>query len=317
MSTFNFLVYLNAYSDRKSTNSPSRGNFKWTRDTNGLPVSDPTSLDFDLAPGETKTLVNGTRTLTQDNTTQYSIALAPFQTTLYNLSWVGGTNPTFRTSRTSGADATTQVTVTVNGTVVTFASTGGTPFNLISGGVIVGDYVTIGNTFNSLNQGQWQIISLTATSFSVVNPSGVNEGPYILGSGFANQINIYSAAGVQVGDTLQISGGFSPVTQGYYTVTAVTNNYLQFSSVGVLPAEGPITTESIAVFSNAQRFIYLESNQHVTIVVNNISGNEINPLVGSVSNTTPGIFLRTSTVYSLTVTNVSTGTAKLFFAAVE
>jgi hypothetical protein len=189
--------------------------------------------------------------------------------------------------------------------------------NLISGGVVVGDYVTIGNLFNNLNQGQWQIISLTATSFSVVNPLGVNEGPYILGSGFANQINIYSAAGVQVGDTLQISGGFSPVTQGYYTVTAVTNNYLQFSSVGVLPAEGPITTESIAVFSNAQRFIYLESNQHVTMIVNNVAGNEINPLVGSVSDITPGIFLRTSTVYSLTVTNVSASNAKLFFAAVE
>jgi len=317
MSTFSFLVYLNAYSDRKSTNSPDRGNFKWTRDVNGLPVGGPTSLDFDLAPGETKTLVNGARTLTQDGTTEYSIALAPFSTTTYNFSWVGGTNPTFRTSRTSGADATTQVTVTVNGTVVTFTSTGGTPLNLISGGVIAGDYVTIGNLFNSLNQGQWQIIALTATSFSVVNPQGVNEGPITLGAGFASQVDIYSAAGVQIGDTLQIFGGFSPVTQGYYTVTAVTDKYLQFSSLGLLPTEGPVTTDDIAVFSDAQRFIYLESNQHVSMIVNSIAGNEINPLADGVGHNAPGIFLRTSTVYSLTVTNISVNTAKLFFAAVR
>ena len=348
MNKLNFLVYLNAYADANPSNAPSRNNFKWSRELNGLSVNNPNSLEFSLAPGETKTLINGMRTLTQDNTTEYSIALAPSQTSIYQLSWVGGTNPGFRTSRTSGADATTLVNVSLNGTVLTFSSvpstfasftgqvagmttnvvitainsgtvgnsvvlnfdgvmtldtvignwniannsnnitytgdgtqipnngtsitlSGGvssTSFNLISGGVVVGDFVQVGSNFNALNQGQYQIIALTATSFSVVNAFGVGEGPIVLGSGFASQIDIFSAAGVQPGDTLLITGGFSPVTRGSYIVTAVTDMWVQFSYTGVLPIEGPITTEAITFYSDAQRLVYLESNQKVTMVIN-------------------------------------------------
>lgn len=315
----NFLIYLNAYSDQNPSNNPSRSNFKWTRDINGLAVDSPSSVAFSLAPGETKTLINGVRTLTQDITTQYSIALAPIagQNTTYQLTWSGGTNPGFRTSRTSGANATTQVTTTLNGTLLTFASTGGTPFSLISGGVVAGDFVQIGNLFNIANQGQFQIISRTATSFSIVNPFGVAEGPITLGSGFASQIDIFSAAGVQAGDTLVISGGFSPVTQGSYIVTAVTDMWVQFSSLSVLPTEGPITTEAITFYSDAQRLVYLESNQKVTMVINGQAGNEIDPIADCRCKIQPGMFLRMSTVYSMTVTNISQNTAQLYLASVE
>lgn len=318
MNKLNFLLYLNAYADSNPSNNPSRSNFKWTRDINGLFVSNPSSLEFS-APGETKTLFNGTRTLTQDNTTEYSIALAPIagQNTTYQLTWSGGTNPGFRTSRTSGADATTQVTVTLNGTVLTFASTGGTPFNLTGGGVQVGDFVQIGSLFNIANQGQWQIIALTATSFSVVNAFGVAEGPYTLGSGFATQIDIFSAAGVQAGDTLLITGGFSPVTQGAYLVTTVTDMWVQFSSTAVLPTEGPITTEAITFYYDAQRLVYLESNQKVTMVINGQAGNEIDPIADCKCVRQPGMFLRMSTIYSMTVTNISESTATLYLASVE
>lgn len=308
---------MNAYSDRHPSNNPSKNNFKWERELHSLPVENPVSLEFSLAPGETRTLFNGSRTLTQDNTTQYSIALVAGKTSTYQLSWVGGTAPQFRTPRVSGADATTQVTVTLNGPVATFTSTGGTPFSLISGGVVVGDFVRIGNLFNSLNQDQWQIIAVTATSFSVSNSGAVAEGPITLGAGFATQIDIYSAAGVQVNDTLVISGGFSLVTQGSYLVTAVSDIWVQFSSTAVLPAEGPITTQAIAFYSEANRLVYLESDQHVTMILNSVSGNEINPIVGCDRCVKPGAFLRMSTVYSMSVTNASLNTAKLFFAAVE
>lgn len=317
MAKLNFLAYLNAYSDQHSTNNPSKNNFKWERDLRSLSVDNPTSLEFSLAPGETKTLFNGTRTLAQDGTTQYSIALAPSETTKYRLTWVAGTAPAFRVARTSGADATTQITVTQNGPVTTYSSTGGTALNLIVGGVVVGDYVRIGSLFNDLNQGEWQIISRTATSFSVVNALGAAEGPITLTSDFANQINIYGAAGVQVGDTLVISGGFSPVTQGSYVVTAVSAQWVEFSSVAVLPTEGPILTQAIAVYSAAQRLVYLEADKHVSMSLNGVSGNEIDPLVDCTGRVRPGVFLRMSTVYSMSVTNTSEQTASLFFAAVE
>ena len=205
MPNLNFLVFLNTYSDANSSNAPSLSNFKWDRELKGLPVNNPASLAFSLAPGETKTLFDGSRTLDQDGTTQYSIALKALSSNTYVLTNVSGTAPNFRTPRSPGADATTQITATANGPLRTFTSTGGTALALISGGVVVGDYVGLGNLFNQLNQGEYKILALTATSFTVENELGVAEGPNTLGAGFASQLQIYSAAGVQVGDTLIIS----------------------------------------------------------------------------------------------------------------
>ncbi len=316
MSTFNFLVFLNAYGDANSSNAPSLNNFRWDREVKGLAVNNPNGRSFSLAPGETKTLFSGLRTLLQDGTTQYSLTLKFLTTNTYVLTNVAGTAPNFRTPRAPGADATTQITATINGPLVTFASTGGTPLNLIVGGVVAGDYVRLGNLFNQVNQGEQKILARTATSFTVENEIGTAEGPITLGAGFASQLQIYSALGVQVGDTLVISGGFSPVTQDSYKVTGVGANFLEFFSADVLPLEGPITTQDIAVYDSAKQFVYLESDQHVSLNINGAAAGEIKPFV-SLSSTQPGIFMRTSTQYSMSVTNNSSDSASLFLATVE
>ena len=318
MSKLNFLVYLNAYADKNASNSPSRSNFKWERHANSILASNPTSLEFSLAPGETRTLFDGSRTITQNNTTQWSITLVPFSSSSYQLSWVGGTQPGFRTSRTIGGNSSTNVTVTVNGPVVTFASTSGALWNLTVGGVVVGDYVRIGSQFNPANQGEWQIIALTNTSFKVVNLSGAAEGPINLGAGYASQVKIYSAAGVQIGDTLSITGGFSPATWGSYKITSVADTFLQFSSLNTLPQESSITTDDITVYYLAKKLIYLEADQHVALTINGVAGNEIDPLLScDCSTLNPGVFMQSSTIYSLSITNDGVSTAKLFLASVE
>lgn len=325
MPNLSLSVFLNAYGDRTPSNNPSQNFFKWNRSLNSLSVDNPTSLEFSLAPGESKTLFNGSRTLTQDGTTQYSIAPVVGKTSTYQLTWVGGTAPQFRTSRVSGANATTQVTVTQNGPVTTFTSTGGTLFSLIAGGVIVGDFVRIGTLFNALNQGERQIIARTATSFSVANADGAAEGPITLGAGFAAQIDIYSAIGVQAGDILQISGGFSLVTQGSYVITSVSDIFVQFSSTATLPTE-TVTTQAISIYSNAKTFIYLESDNTCSLIVNGNAIGNIQPFPvnaccsansGSSNFSTPGIFMLSSVVYSLTITNNGTSSANLFLAAAE
>jgi hypothetical protein len=316
MSKLNFLVFLNAYEDFNPSNDPSRSAFKWNREIDGLCVTNPLSQGFSLAPGETKTLFNGTRTLAQDGTTQYSTTQVPLSTNTYQLNWVGGTAPAFRTARTTGADATTQVTVVQNGPVFTFTSTGGTPFALLSGGAVVGDQVLIGNQFNTLNQGTFTLIAVTATSFTLVNQVGVAEGPITLGSGFASQVQIFSAAGVQIGDTLVISGGFSTVTQGSYPITAVTATYVQFYSTAILPLEGPIMTEAIAVYSAAKSFIYLEADQNCTVTLNGSNAAQVKPFI--INNyTKPGVFMNSSTIYSMSVTNNSVNPANLYLASAE
>lgn len=316
MPNLNFLVFLNSYSDSNPSNNPSLSNFKWDRALKGFPCNNPQSLAFTLAPGESRSLFNGSRTLAQDNSTQYSISIKPLTSNTYVLSAVAGTLPNFRTPRTSGADATTQITSTINGPLVTFASTGGTSLSLISGGVVVGDFVRLGNLFNPSNQGEWKIISLTATSFTVENELGAAEGPITLGSGFASQLQIYSALGVQINDTLSIFGGFSSVTQGSYVITSVAANYLEFYSTDVLPAEGPITTQSIAAYFMAKKLVYVESDQSCSLTLNGVQSNNIDPLIQN-NIVNPGIFMQSSLIYSMSVTNNSTDTANLFLASIE
>lgn len=318
MSKLNLTLYLNAYSDSNPSNSPNRSHFKWERSLSGLLVNDPNSLQFSLAPGESKILLDGARVLAQDITTQYSISSVPSKASCYQLEWVGGTSPAFRTKRTLGADATTGISVTINGPVATFTSTSGTNLNLTAGGVIVGDFVRIGSLFNASNQGEWKIISITATSFSVANVSAAAEGPIVLGTGFEDQLRIYSADGVLEGDTLEINGGFSPITQGSYIVTSVSDKILEFSSVGPLPQEGPITTQGVAIYYSAKNLIYVESDQTIEIVTNNLTSDKISPIVVTGTATTkPGMLLKTCTVHGLSVTNTSISVANVFFASVE
>lgn len=321
MATLKTLVFLQGYegspsSSCSSSNAPSKNFFKWTRE-NQSSISQALSETFQIAPGESQTLFSGTVALTQDNTTQYSLALAPFQTSIYQLTNTAGTAPTFRTLRTIGSDATTQVTTSVNGPILTYTFTGGTLPNLAS--VQPGDNVLIGNDFSQFNQGStgiWQIISKTTNSFSVVNPTGYVEGPITLGSGFANQVRIFSAAGVQIGDTLVISSGFSPVSWGSYQITQVVDNYLQFSYLGQLPSETSITTE-VGVYSVAKTMVYMESNQNLTVTLNGGSpGPTIVPIVSNGS-VFPGMFLLNGITYSCAVTNNSINTANVTLLSAE
>jgi hypothetical protein len=314
MSKLSFSVFLNVYGDAASTNAPDLNNVKWNRYLSAIPVKNPTSQQAIVAPGENRQLFSGIRSLAQDGTTNYSIALKPLSTQTYILTAVSGTLPNFRTPRSIGSDATTQVTVSVNGPVVTFTSTGGTSFSL--GSCQVGDFANIGNLFNSANQGSWQIIAKTSNSFSISNDIGVAEGPITLGAGFASQVQIFSADGVQVGDTLIISGGFSPASQGSYAVTAVYANSLEFYTTEVLPQEGPIQTQAIAIYSSAKQLVYLESDSPVHVIVNGVDIGVVKPIV--INNTvSPGVFMLNSTVYSLSVNNAGLNPANIMLIAVE
>lgn len=399
MSKLNFLVYLSTYSDSSPSNNPSLSNFKWSREITGIPASNPISEAFSLAPGESKTIFSGVRTLGVDGTTNFTLSLKPLSSSTYRLLATSGAAPLFRTARSTGANATTQVTATVNGPIVTYSSpasaaaqfasftgqvagmttnvtitadnagTGGNsvlltfngtddittrilawntanPGNTVTltsgngaqipnaatsmqlaGGtatvvglnmaaVQIGDSVRIGTQFNTLNQGKFKIIAKSANSFTVENFTAVNEGPITLGATFADQIRIYSAAGVQEGDTLVIKSGFSSVTYGSYQVTDVTDNYVEFYSTASLPQESGIISADLAVYSQAKNLVYLESDQKATVTINGVQMASMEPFVIN-NSTKPGIFMLKATVWSFTVTNNSLDTASCFVATVE
>jgi hypothetical protein len=309
------LVFLQAYEGTGacSSNSPQRQNFKWTRETTDFSTSNALSETFQIAPGDSQTLFSGTVALTQDNTTTYSIALVPFNTSLYQFTYVSGAIPGFATLRSIGTDATSQVTTTLNGPVFTYTFTGGTLPNLSS--VQPGDEVLIGNVFNAVNQGIWQIISKTSDSISIVNPIGYDQGPITLGSGYATQLRIFSSTSVQIGNTLVVSSGFSPVSQNSYNITQVTDRYLQFSYAGSLPAE-TVTTE-VEVYSMNKTFVYMEADQKIEILINGaVSGPIITPPVSN-GVASIGAFMINSDIYSLSVTNNSITTANVTLLSTE
>jgi hypothetical protein len=397
MSKLNFLVFLNTYSDAASSNAPALSNFKWARELTGIPASNPVSATHSLAPGESKSLFNGTRTLNSDNTTEYSIALKPLSTQNYRITNTGGAAPNFRTPRAISTGATTQVTTTVNGPIVMFSAAAAVPAQpaqfvgqiggmttpvtivaltagaagnvtlpidgvssinqlivgwntanpsnqlqlqlgddsqvptggqfVLTGGsdamtgmdmtnVQVGDHVRIGTQFNVLNQGEYKILAKSANSFTVENQTAVNEGPITLGSGFADQIQIYSAAGVQVGDTLVLSSGFSAVTLGSYKVTDVAANWVEFYSTDVLPVESGIVNPGLAIYSAAKQLVYMEADQKTAITVNGSLVSNLEPFI-ILDDKQPGVFMLKSTVYSLSIQNLALDTASVFIATVE
>lgn len=314
MSKMNLLTHLNIYEDANATNNPTMNNVKWTLDEQGLEVSEPESKSLILQAGETLSLFSGLIAISDDGTTTYDLALKAGTSNTYKISHNGGTAPAFRAARVSGADATTEVTVTKNGPVLTFTSTGGTPLALIAGGAIVGDEVRIAGGFNVANQGKFKILALTATSFQVENSAGQAEGPITLTS-FATDLAIFSAAGVQVGDKAVLESGFSSLTLGTYEITDVNPDYIEVYSIKSLPEETAILTQ-IKIYNNSKQFIYIESDKKVSISIDGTVVGKIEQLRAGTS-LKKGIFMKSGEAYQASITNISDSAAKIFYVTAE
>ena len=319
MSLLNLLVHLNAYEDSNSTNNPSMNHFKWQKDLQGITISEPTSKQVTLQVGESLSLFAGSVSISADNTTSYDLSLKSGTTNNYKISHSGGTAPLFKTPRSEGHDATTEVTITKNGSVLKYESTGGTLFSLIAGGVVVGDEVRISSEFNVNNQGKFKILSLDAVSFTVENSIGAAEGPVTLGADFANQINIYSSAGVQVGDKVDVKSGFSSVSHGTYEITDVSHDYFEFYSLKSLPEEAGILNDPdvMLIYRDAKQFLYIESDKELDVKINGSAiTNEVLPLkCGTILK--PGVFMSSSSIKSAEIINKSRDAAKVFFVTAE
>ena len=316
MGKLNLFIHLNAYRDSNPTNNPSLNNFRWERAVQGVSTEKAQSQEISLAPAESRVLFDGSRGLLHDNTTQYSLLLKPGTSNTYILENVAGTATRFRTVRITGADATTGISVTKSGAVLTFTSVAGTSLALIAGGVLVGDEVRIGDAFAAANRGKFKVLARTATSLSLENADGVAEGPIVLGLTFAEQIRAYSAAGVQIGDKIRISGGFSPFTQDTYEITDVRDDLVEFYSTRSLPQESNVTTQAFVIYFAAKKMIYIEVDKKTSVIVNGVSEADIQPYVEQ-DGIRPGMYLKAALVWSLSVTNSGQDMSNVFMAVAE
>lgn len=315
MSLLNILVHLNAYKDKVPTNNPSKSHWKWTLDQQSNDINEPESRCVDVQPGETLSLFSGVTSISDDGTTTYDIALKAGTSNTYRISHNGGTAPQFRTARTTGADATTEITVTVNGPIAKFESTGGTALDLVSGGVQVGDIVRLGSAFNTSNQGKFKILSLNATSFQVEIEGASAEGPIVLGASFADEIQIFSQAGVQEGEKVDITAGFSSVTFGIYEITDVNPNYIEIYSIKSLPEETAILTQ-LSIYNDTKNFIYIETDNKLSLEIDGNDAGDIEPMTCG-TKLKKGLYLKSGNSYSAQVTNESESVASVFYALGE
>lgn len=315
MSKLNVLLHLNGYEDENPTNNPTKNNFKWTVDEQGIDIQEPESKLLKLQSGQSLSLFSGEVSISDDNTTTYDISLKNDTANTYIIAHNSGTSPDFRIAKSLGHDSTTIVCVEKNGPLLTYTSTAGTIFDLVSGGVQVGDEVRIGSNFNLSNQGKYKILSFTATSFTVENPSGVEENNIILGLEFASQLQIYSADGVQVGDKVRLSSGFSSVSFGTYEITDVSPQSIEIYSIRNLPEETNKQTQ-LEIYNNSKKFIYVESDKKVSMTIDGVSvGNIENLNAGTCLKN--GFFIKTGESYSASITNLSNDTATIFYVFAE
>ena len=280
-----------------------------------MDINEPESKSVSLAAGETLSLFSGVVSISDDGTTSYNISLVSGSSNTYKIAHNSGTAPVFKAARNLSSDATTEITVTKNGPLLTFTSTSGTLLSLIAGGAVVGDEVRIGDGFNIVNQGKYKILALTATSFQIENDAGQAEGPIVLGALFADILQIFSAAGVQVGDKVDLLSPFSLVTVGTYEITDVNPDYIEIYSFKSLPSETNITVQ-LNIYNNSKQYIYIESDKILSLSIDNMSVGKIEQLKAGTS-IKKGIFMKSGSMYQASVKNEDTSSALIFFVSAE
>lgn len=325
MAQLNVLTRILAYADTQATNNPTRRIVDWKREYLSLPVSNAKSEEFELTSLDSKTVFSGSRSLLIDGTTVFNLTALSTEGQ-YRLAWTGtGTAPAFRTAR-SVAISGDHINLTANSNrTLTMTSDLGTVF----GAVVVGDTVFIpgvstgdASLFNVLNEGEWTVLTASSSTLVLTRPTGVSF------SGATESVNItdntqvqfFSAAGVQVGDVLDLVSGYQVAARRSFTVSAVTARRVDFTSNITLANESAITpgATSTYIYSAAKNYLYIEADQEVAVQVNGDTSelNRVVPLSAGDS-TLVGVYYKIGPVFSLIVKNRTTSTANVMVITAE
>ena len=314
-----------AFTNPSGGNDPVRKAWDWTRQIQNVPVSNPQSQSFSLAPGASLSVFSALLSTAIDTTTHVTMTQPAALPTVYRFTIVAGAGA-FRTDR-SLTLSTNTITVTVNAnSTATWAITTGSG---TWGSVVVGDTVFIpgvstgdsAGPFNITNEGWWTVLALNSSTSLTLGRPGLFQGVSQVVAVSANsQVDAFSAAGIQPGNFLNISAQFSAAVQGTYTVYAVTPGWIEVISTVPLPIQTNITqtATSMLFYSTTKRFTRVESDQQVTVQYNGDSSNVnlVTPFVAGSSNLI-GWVEKVGTVYQLVVVNNSLVQANLSVFSAE
>lgn len=311
MSILNIINSFLAYQDAAVTDSPTQRDFDYSRRLQSLSVQNPSSERAIIPPGASLLLFDGTvPSSLAGGTSSLSIAPLSGAPSLYRVTVTGPAG--FRTARTVSGFTTCAVTIN-NFATATFQFDVGVTIS----GVVAGDVLRISGAiladtgpfaFSPLNSGYWTVLYATSTAITCVRPPGqAFSGVAETVSPLASDLQAYSSAGVQVGNSVSITGTFSTAVQGTYKITAVTPQTFDVFSSIPLPAEtATYVASTLTFYSQAQRIMYVEVDQPAALQLNGDSSNSnlITPIVpGDPCNV--GFMSKIGTAYSATIVNTS------------
>lgn len=316
-----------AYADTATTSNPLKKHFDWQINRT-LDVENPKGQPFTVAPGDSITVFSGSRSTSIGSGTEFELTLSPILTNRYRVTWTGaGANPVFRTNRglTLGSSS---VTVTANNnqtaTMTGLAGDFGTVLagdTLFIPGASTGD---VAGPFNTLNEGFWTVMSKDVTSATVQlqRPAGVGFSAYgeTVNVVTDDQVLAFSPAGVQVGDQVSISAGFSTAAQGTYEVANVTPTWYEFDTTAALPVEETAIpgVSGMSFYSYAVSWLGLEVDQLASVRLNGDTAdfNKVKPVLPGDPNFV-GHWEAMSPVWQLVVVNKSNATLNLMVFSAE
>lgn len=331
MSTLSQTTSIVIYKDSTSSNNPRLKYPEWKRTISGQSVSNPLIKELELPPYGVSVVFDASWALSTDIDTELSLSLNPQLSSVYRLAYVSGTDPVFRTTKTVATNTRTfTITINNNATALFTLSASGLLTQVSVGDIVyipdtsMGDSVT--SPFNDLNVGFWVVLGKTTSSLTLTRLpgesfSGTAEAVVITND---NQFTVFSSDGVQVGDTLAVTGGtFSTTTQGKtFVISKVTDKFLEFTSAESLALQASIlpTATGMYVYSGAKQFIRIESDQMCQISLNDDAGGNLRlspRIVGDFENGA-GHFELWGHVWKLSLLNLSkTSTANIVIISVE
>lgn len=313
MATLTLVNRISIIEDVSATNNPQKRIPQWLTSIQGATVDNPLAAEYTIQPGASMTVFNGSYT-TSIGAIPISVSLNPFVNGTYR--FTGTSALGLRVDRGIDFTGTTLALTVNNGAVANLAITAGSAtFSaaqvgdiVFIPGIVTGD--TVPSTFfTAINQGTWQIIGIrSSTSIDMIRAYGqpFQGAAQTVTTVPTGLVSVFSATGVQLGDNVTISGGFSPVTQGTYAVTQVTTKWFEVMPGQSIPLETVTPTSSQMVFYKiVKSFVFVEADQSCVLQFNGdtTTFNNIDPML------TPqgalGFFQKTGYTYSLTIVNKS------------
>jgi hypothetical protein len=309
-----------------AASNPRKKYVDWNEDIS-VSVKNPKSAPFTVDPGASLALFNGTRSNSADGTTQWTLSLSPLSADRYRFTATSGTAPALRTARSVSLNGVA-TTVAVNANQTATVSAPASTFSAAQ----VGDQVFVPGTstgdtagpFNALNEGLWTVLAVANDGSSMQ----LGRLPGAAFSAFGESVTpssnaqflVFSAAGVQPGDGVDVNAGFASTVLNNYVVVAVTPSWFEVISTAALPVSAVATpgASGIVFYTSAKRYIELFADQNCVLRLNGDTSdtNKVAPWQPADINQL-GHFAKSGLCWSATVVNKSTAPLNIEFITAE